>query len=354
MTSSLSAAYTNRLNVVFDSTCQQLQLKGAVAAVLVPNVGLWKRAYGVSHQGVPIATDMAFTIGSNTKTYVATLMLKLQENGVLSLNDTIGTWLKNKPYVNGKVTIRQLLNHTSGFGDFSFNPAFIEAIKGDFNRVWQAEEMYQFFAPPTFSTPGSSYAYSDQNTVLAGLVIRAATNKPVEASLRDLVLKPLALNNTVYYPFENTSLIMPHSWSADYNDAGKLEDLDATYGYSRRAFCSADNAAGGMVSTAEENVRFWDGLMQGRIINRNSLALMKQFMPTGFPNESYGLCLLQQVNKYNGRTVFSHNGYVPGSVNDNAYDPQSGVCLTILTNQDKVKDFALVLDALHKVSLQYK
>lgn len=92
--------------------------------------------------------------------------------------------------------------------------------------------------------------------MLAGLVIKAATGKPVEASLRELILKPANLNNTVYYPFEDTALRIPHSWSADYNDDGKLEDLDATYGYSRKAFCSADNAAGGMLSTAEENASF--------------------------------------------------------------------------------------------------
>lgn len=111
---------------------------------------------------MPITTDRTFTIGSNTKTYVALFLLKLQEQGVLSLNDTIGTWIKNKPYVNGKVTIRQLLNHTSGFGDFSYNPDFIAAIKADFNRVWQPEEMCQFFATPYFSTPGSGYDYFDQ------------------------------------------------------------------------------------------------------------------------------------------------------------------------------------------------
>lgn len=353
-TSSLSAAYTARLNTVFDSTCKQLQLKGAVAAVLVPNGGLWQRAYGVSHEGVSMKTDMALTIGSNTKTYVATLALKLQEKGVLSLNDTIGKWLKNKPYVNGKVTLRQLLNHTSGFGDFSYNPDFIEAIKADFNRVWQPEEAYPYFAPPVFSIPGSGYEYSDQNTVLAGLVIKAATGKPVEASLRELILGPLNLKNTLYYPFEDTALRIPHSWSADYNEVGKLEDLDATYGYSRKAFCSADNAAGGMLSTAEENVNFWRALMQGEIINQNSLAQMRQFGPTGSPNQGYGLGVVQTTNRFNGRTMLSHNGYVPGSVNDNAYDPQSGVAITILTNQDQVKDFDLVLSALHNVTLQYK
>jgi D-alanyl-D-alanine carboxypeptidase len=351
--STLPADYTTRLNTVFDSTCKLLQLKGAVGAVRLPDGRLWQRAYGVSHDQVPITTDMALTIGSNTKTYVAALALKLQEKGVLSLNDTIGKWIKNKPYVNGKVTLRQLLNHTSGFGDFSYNPAFIEAIKADVNRVWQPEEAYPYFTPPV-AMPGKGYEYSDQNLVLAGLVIKAATGKPVEVSMRELVLGPQNLKNTVYYPFENTSLQMPHSWSADYSDNGQLEDLDATYGYSRKAFCSADNAAGGMVSTAEENVAFWDALMTGKIISQSSLAQMQEFGPTGNPGQSYGLCVSQTINRFNGRTILWHSGYVPGSVNDNAYDPQSGVAIAVLTNQDKLIAFDPVLAALHKVTLQYK
>jgi D-alanyl-D-alanine carboxypeptidase len=332
--------------------CTVLALKGASAAILVPNTGIWKKAYGESHAGVPINTNMIFTIGSNTKTYIATLMLKLQEKGLLNISDTIGKWIINKPYTNGKVTIKQLLNHTSGFGDFSYNPLFIEAIRNDFNRIWQPEEMYQFFQAPYFTPAGSSYRYSDQNTLLAGIIIEKVTGKPLKISLRELVLSPSGLDKTVYYPFEQTTLTIPHSWSADYSPTGDLEDLDAI-GYSRIAFCSADNAAGGMMSTAEENVRFWNALMGGKIISRNSLELMKQFVATGFATEGYGLCLEQRINALNGRTIFAHNGYVPGSVNDNAYDPQSGICISILTNQDKVLDFSPILRALHKVTLQY-
>jgi len=351
--SPLSEAYTNRLNTVLDSVCNALQIKGASVAILVPDVGIWKRAYGESHAGVPIRTDMSLTIGSNTKTYIATLILKLQEQDLLSINDTIGKWIKNKPYVNGQVTIKQLLNHTSGFGDFSFNPAFIEAIRSDFDKIWKPEEMYPFFEPPYFTPPGSAYAYSDQNILLAGLIIQAVTNQPVEKSLRELILSPANLPNTIYYPFETNSLKIPHSWSADYNDNGILEDLDAMYGYSRKAFCSADNAAGGMMSTAEENVMFWDKLMTGNIINRNSLSQMKQFVNTGAPNFEYGLCLEHRIDALNGRTVYAHNGYVPGSVNDNAYDTQSGVCIAVLTNQDKMLDFKPILEALHKVTLEF-
>ncbi len=348
----LSVPYASRLQTVLDSVSRKLNLKGVSAAVLIPNTGIWKGVYGESHAGVPIQADMSFTIGSNTKTYIATLMLKLQEKGILNISDTIGKWIVNKPYTNGKVTIKQLLNHTSGFGDFSYNPLFIDAIKSDFNRVWQPEEIYPFFTPPVFTPAGSGYQYSDQNTLLAGIIIEKATGQPLKKSLRELVLDPAKLTNTVYYPFETSPLTIPHSWSADYG-SGQLEDLDAMYGYSRVAFCSADNAAGGMMSTAEENARFWNSLMAGKIINQNSLELMKQFVATSALNNGYGLCLEQRVNALNGRTVYAHNGYVPGSVNDNAYDAASGACITVLTNQDKVLDLSPLLQALHKVTLQY-
>jgi D-alanyl-D-alanine carboxypeptidase len=229
VTTPLSDAYSTRLTKVFDSVCNALQIKGASAAILVPYKGTWKAAYGLSHAGVPIRTDMAMTIGSNTKTYIGALVLKLQEMNKLSINDTIGKWIQNKPYVNGQVTIKQLLNHSSGFGDFSFNPAFIDAIRNNLTRIWDPEEAYPFFEPPYFVPPGSGYGYSDQNYVLAGMIIKAVTGQPVEKALRQLILAPQNLAQTVYYPFENTTLTIPHSWSADFSLANTFEDLNMTW-----------------------------------------------------------------------------------------------------------------------------
>jgi D-alanyl-D-alanine carboxypeptidase len=351
--SPLSTAYSNRLNIVFDSVCTALKIKGASASILVPNVGIWKRAYGVSHGTVPITTNMAMTIGSNTKTYIGVLILKLQELNKLNINDTIGKWIKNKPYVDGKATIKQLLNHTTGFGDFSYNPSFIAAIQTDLNKVWNPNDVYPFFEAPYYTPVGGKHLYSDQNYFLAGMVIQAITQKPVEQSMRELILTPANLPQTVYYPFEPTSLTIPHSWSSGFNTTNTFEDLDATYGYTIKPFCSADNAAGGMLSTAEENVRFWHLLNTGKIINQTSLNLLKGFVETEVPGQSYGLGMVKQINAFNGRDVYFHEGYVPGNYNTNAVDTQSGVCFSILTNQDLVRNISSITAALHKVTLQF-
>jgi D-alanyl-D-alanine carboxypeptidase len=345
----LSQAYSSRLDVVLDSVCSAMQIKGASVAVYVPNKGLWQGAYGFSHSNFKINSGMALTIGSNTKTYIAALMLKLQEEGVLNINNKVSQYLPSAPYMNNTITIKQLLNHTTGFGDFSFNPAFIQAIQNDFERVWQPIEMYPFFEAPIGAI--GTYSYSDQNYLLAGLVIEKATGKPLKTSMRNLILNPANLIKTVYYPFEQTDLPIPHSWSADFG-TGSLDDLDEVAGYSRIAFCSADNAAGGMMSTAKENAIFWNRLMNGKIINQTSLNLILDCIPAPTNNGQYGLGIQKTLNSLNGRTYFSHNGYVPGSVNDNAYDPVSGVVITVLTNQDQNRDLGRIINSLHKVTLQ--
>lgn len=204
----LPEAYITRLNFVLDSVCTVMQIKGASVAVYVPNKGLWQGAYGYSHGATKINSGMALTIGSNTKTYIAALMLKLQENGILNINNKVSQYLPNAPFMNNNVTIKQLLNHTTGFGDFSFDANFIRAIRNDFERVWQPIEIYPYFEAPT-GTAGS-YSYSDQNYLLAGLVIEKATGKPLKTSTRNLILNQTSLVKTVYYPFEQTDLTIPH------------------------------------------------------------------------------------------------------------------------------------------------
>lgn len=348
---SLSEQRSQRLNFVLDSISNILQIKGLSCAVYIPNKGMWQGNYGFSHETIKINSNMAMTIGSNTKTYIATLILKLQEIGKLNINNKVSQYLSNVPYLDTNVTIKQLLNHTSGVGDFSFNPAFIQAIRDDFYRVWQPLETYPYFESPT-ALPGVSYSYSDQNYLVAGLVIEAVTNKPLKYSMRDLILSPSQLSKTVYYPFEQTNLTIPHSWSADFG-TGTLDDLDAL-GYSRIAFCSADGAAGGMLSTPKENVIFWDNLMNGKIINQTSLSLMKNFVQAPDALNLYGLGIQKKINAFNGTTVLSHNGYVPGSISDNCYDSTTGIGISVLTNQDLIRDLTPIVSALHTEALKFK
>ncbi len=154
----------------------------------------------------------------------------------------------------------------------------------------------------------------------------------------------------VYNQFEQIDLTIPHSWLADFGN-GTLDDLDIQ-GYSRIAFWSADNAAGEMLSTAKENAIFWNRLINGKIINQTLVNLMIDCIPAPTNIEQYGLSIQKTLNALNGKTYFSHNGYMPASINDNAFDPISRVAITVLTNQDQKRDLGRILSALHKVTMQ--
>src|SRR5512137_1147452 len=104
----------NKLPAVLDRRLRQFDVKGASVAVVLPDGTLWCGASGISHPGVKMSPDMGFAIGSITKNMVATLMLQLAEEGKLSLDDPISKWLPPYPHVNPAITIRQMLNHTSG------------------------------------------------------------------------------------------------------------------------------------------------------------------------------------------------------------------------------------------------
>jgi D-alanyl-D-alanine carboxypeptidase len=343
---------SNRLKIVLDSIATVQDIKGISCAVYVPNKGLWEQSFGFSHDNVTIKNTMTLPIGSNTKTYIAALILKLQENGKLNINDKVNNYfsLASVPYLTNDITIKQLLNHKTGWGDFSFNSDFISALQNDFTRVWHPIETFPFFEA-TIGSPNTIYSYSDQNYLVAGLVIEAATNKSVAENMRALLLNPAGLSKTVYFPFEQTNLVIPHFWTADFGTSFRDITIE---GYSPIAFCSADNAAGGMFSTAKENVIFWDKLMNGKLINVNSLNLMKECLPAPDNNNLYGLGIQKTINPANGRVTFSHNGYIPGSINDNSYDTQSGICISILTNQDLKRDLKTIIAVLQKEALKIR
>lgn len=346
----IASAYAGRLQTVLDSVGKRFHIKGLSAAVYRPGEGMWMGAYGESYSGVPITTDMYFPIGSNTKTYTSCIMLKLQEAGMLSLDDTIGTWLQNIPNVSGQITIRQMLNHTSGLFSYTDDPGFFTALNSDYTKVWQPEDMLQFIGTPDFA-PGTSWEYSNTNYLLAGLIIKKIFNEPYDVTVRRMILDPQGFTNTIVYPAEKRGTI-PHGWSVITNN-GPLEDMMVSANYDNTAFLSMATSAGAIVATAEDVAKFWVALMNGKIINNNSLAEMKQFVKLDAHN-GYGLGLFR-TTPVNGHIVYGHGGTCFGYLNENMVDSTNGITIAVLTNQDSVDNdqiFNWVVTALHKNTLQ--
>lgn len=342
-------AFANHLQYLLDSACAKNKIKGVSAAVLIPGMGVWKGSYGVSHGNVPITTETWLPIGSNTKTFTMAMMLQLQQEGKLSLDDTIGKWIQNVPNVSGQITIRQMLNHTSGIYNFTNSTAFSAALNADYTKFWQPEDDLPFIGTPSFA-PGAGWEYSNSGYILAGMIISKVLNEPYHEALKKRILTPRNYQKTVLFPQQALGGTVPHGWSVAASGGTKLEDIQVDYAYDITAFQSMAHAAGGIISTAEDNVHFWDDLMTGKIINTTSLNEMMTTVSMGVGSNRYGLGVFRYAS-VNGRVGYAHGGTCFGYINENLRDSLSGICITLLSNQDSIGNsllFQRVLLPLHR------
>jgi D-alanyl-D-alanine carboxypeptidase len=344
----VSSFVAGRLQYTLDSVCNKYKIKGTSAAVLIPNVGIWKGTNGMSEDGVPLSSDMLFGMGSNTKTHIAATLLKMQEQQLLSLDDTIGKWIQGYPNISGQISIRQCLNHTSGLFDYMQNAAINDSIFGMPEKVWEREKILQLAQEPNFA-PSVSWDYSNTNYIITGIIIEKVLNKSPYDAIHDLILEPNQLSHTFNFGEEGEH-IYAHPWSMNM-DGIMLTNMTTTP-FLNNLFSLA-NTAGSLITTAEDNVLFWHKLVTGQIINTQSWKEMTTMKNIG-NNNQYGLGIFRYNRKINGRTAYSHGGTFFGYINENIVDTTSGVTIAVLTNQDSMNNdgvLNLVVKALHKVTL---
>ena len=147
----------------------------------------------------PIGPDTLFDIGSNTKEFTAALVLKLEADGKLSLDDTIGRWLPQYPAWK-EVTVRSLLQMVSGIPNYSETVEIGEIEVADIHHQFSARDLIGFVDPSNGKhfPPGSGWFYSNTNYILAGLIIDAASGMNYEQALTTMILEPLGLHDTFY------------------------------------------------------------------------------------------------------------------------------------------------------------
>ena len=343
LSAQIHPAFAAAMDQTFDSLCKKYNLKGASAAVAVPGVGVWKGTHGISRPGNPIQEDMVLGIGSNTKTFTAVAMLLLQEQGKLSLDDTIGSWVRHAN-IDGQITIRQMLNHTSGINSYTNYLYINDSLLSDMERVWQPAELLDFIGKADFA-PGSKWNYSNSNYLIAGIIIEKVTGKKYHEAVRELILVPQKLTHTYIFPQETPSETVAYSWSMNFGYP-YLSGQEAI-GYSHIAFFSMANAAGAIMSTAEDNALFWEKLNGGDILSEASWKEMRKTVRLDF-SVDYGLGIFRYRN-FHGRTCFSHGGTNIGFINENIVDSTTGISFSILTNQDSISNSVLFNKILYQM-----
>ncbi|MEU4216005.1 serine hydrolase domain-containing protein [Actinoplanes sp. NPDC026623] len=280
---------------------------------------------GDLERGTPVPLDGHFRMGSNTKTFVSVVVLQLVGEGRLSLDDTVERWLPGVVAGNGndgrRITVRQLLQHTSGIYNYTRDIAALGTPEGYLAHRFDHYDARDIVAlamkhEPGFA-PGTQWDYSNTNYILAGMIIERVTGRTWATEVRARILRPLGLRGTSA-PGDRPSVPRPYAKGyQQWEPGGAL--IDTTLFNPTVA-----DAAGSLVTTPTDLARFWQALQRGRLLKPGQMAQLHETVLADtfqdyIPGARYGLGIMFIPNRCGG--YWSHGGDVPGVSTANGVSP---------------------------------
>lgn len=317
------ASFSEGMQTLIEDEIEKAGIPGILIEVVTPE-WTWKSAAGSSSPltGEPANPDMRFLIASVTKSVTSIAILKLVEEGKLDLADPIEKWLPAElmdRISNGKeMTIRQLLDHTSGIADYDEQSINLEELHNpDVPVPYQVSLEQGLSASPLFS-PGTNYTYSNVNYILLTLIIDAASGIPYEDYVTRNIIIPAGLNDTF---IQHTNHIPgPHIRATMPDENGTINDFTDLYIF-------FDRGAGDIVSTVSDMNRLHQALRQGDLLRNESIADMEKPTPQS-GKTGYGLGYTTTQVSPPDITVQGHTGGYPGSFSFWYYLPEKDAYLT--------------------------
>ena len=283
---------------------------------------------------VPVDNASVFRIGSITKQFTAAVLFKLQEEGKLSLGDALSKYYPDFPHA-GEITLRQMLNHTSGLYNYTELPGFFSGPERMLNHT--TDEMVAFLAKmPTTQdfAPGTSWHYSNTAYFMLGGVIEKVEKKPIDVVFKERIFAPLGMEHSA---IDNEAEIVPGRVSG-YDVASPGEFQNASF-----ISMTVPGAAGSMRSTASDLIVWTQALFGGKLLKPASFAAMTspgklndgRDSKVAFPSElsgqeAYGMGLI--TSKLDGHRRIGHMGGINGFSASVAAFPQDHVIVAVLAN----------------------
>ncbi|WHT23272.1 serine hydrolase [Crossiella sp. CA-258035] len=285
---------------------RQVGATGIALTVRSPRCGLARRGVGLADRrtGREVLGDEHSRIGSNTKAWTATVVLQLVGEGRLKLADTVEDHLpgliRTKRYDGRKITIRQLLQHTSGLPEYLDAPFWRDEEKRRWDHIEPLRTVRQALTLPPPRRNPSGFAYANTNYNLAGLIVTKVTGRGIGTEINRRIIKRLGLRET-YWPGDRTTLPKP--------------DLR---GYVRRSGTLVDrtewntseaDASGALISTGADATTFWTALLTGELLAPAQLAELKRTVPDEL-SDGYGLGV-ERYRPAPGLLAWGHSGSMP-------------------------------------------
>ncbi|MET8223576.1 serine hydrolase domain-containing protein [Streptomyces sp. NPDC005301] len=318
----LGRKLTARLDKAVEKVRRAAEIPGVVVGLWMPGKGSYVRATGLADidTGEPMTTREFVRIGSETKTFTVTALLKLVDDGRIGLDDPISAYVDGVP--NGdRITLRHLAEMRSGLYPYSDDPDFDHDLMSDPNRYFSPEELleYGYRHKNTFA-PGKKFEYNNSNLILLGLVIEKVTGHRLADVIERRVLRPAHLRHTLFP--EGSEFPEPHprgytnqTLSGEVADS---TDWDPSWAW----------AAGAMISNLHDLHRWAKIVATGELISPRLQAERLKTLPTGHPGTTYGLGIFKSDG------WIGHNGSIPGYETVTVYLPSKKATLVVMINTD--------------------
>jgi D-alanyl-D-alanine carboxypeptidase len=354
-----SPSATMLLRDALDARLERLRAKSGIpgisAAIVFADGSTWRGSAGDADvaTGIPVTPDTSFSVASVSKTFTAALTLALVDEGRIALDGAAKSYLPSLP-IDPAITVRELLDHTSGLRDLYFGAGVDHALLSKPARIWSPARSLKYVGKP-FAKPGVEWHYSNTNYLILGMLDEAVGGAPLADQLLDRFFGPLGLDDTFY---QQPDVPWPGPVARGYRFLGTQPDLpaiDLSDGTAIRPFTSVVTAAGGagsIATSASDLVRWAAALYGGDLLGQDArdamvgdIARVARYAP----RVAYGLGVQSVVVA--GHPTLGHSGRFLGARAVVRWLPRERVGIAVLTNQSRT-DPNPVLASLLKLAFQ--
>jgi D-alanyl-D-alanine carboxypeptidase len=280
----LGAGLTSDLQSILDATVDDGYIPGVVVSVSVPGYAVWNGASGLAERDGErtMTPDTPVRIASVSKMFTAVVVLQLVEEGKLNLDEPVATWLPERVPGGEQITVRNLLQHTSGLYDYLEDRRLIGEMQSDTSYEWEPQDLVDYAA--RFPQRGvGRWDYSSTNYVVLGMLVEQVTGQSLAQNVRGRIFEPLGMQHAASLPQEPAPAMLAHGYSYE-ND---LTTSSMTF-----AFGTAN-----LAMTADDLRRFGRGLFAGQLLRPATRDMMLQFVSGrgqyDMPDLEYGLGVMR-------------------------------------------------------------
>ena len=328
-------------------------IPGVSVAVLFPDDTTWDGTSGLAdvQTGERVGPDTAFAVASISKTFTSALIMALAEDGKLDIDGPASKYLPGIA-IDRRVTIRMLLDHTSGLRDFFLDPRIDKALLSDRGRTWDATRSLRYVGKPYFK-PGKGWHYSNTNYLLLGIIAERVGGGSLSDQLQDRFFKPLALDHTFEQIHGSPAGPVAHGYRFD-GASTKLRPVDLNDGSTMAPFTSvvtAAGAAGSIASTPTDLVHWVRALYGGAVLDPGSLyAMVGDVALTAREDPAIPYGLGVQAVDFDGHPSLGHSGRLLGFRAVVRWLPLERIAIAVVTNQSRV-DPSVIARSLLRIAL---